>query len=66
MIGLEIMLDFPYIKDFYSHSNWVELGKTTPYSALIRPDQPLQNLAGKSLPATLITVRNTFVSTCFN
>uniref|UniRef100_A0A3Q2WP71 Uncharacterized protein n=1 Tax=Haplochromis burtoni TaxID=8153 RepID=A0A3Q2WP71_HAPBU len=38
------------IQDFYSHSNWVELGKTTPYSALIRPDQPLQNLAGPSTP----------------
>uniref|UniRef100_A0A3P8S1Z2 von Willebrand factor A domain containing 10, tandem duplicate 1 n=1 Tax=Amphiprion percula TaxID=161767 RepID=A0A3P8S1Z2_AMPPE len=33
------------IIDFYSHSNWVELGKTTPYSTLIRPDEPLENLA---------------------
>uniref|UniRef100_A0A3Q2PIE1 von Willebrand factor A domain containing 11 n=1 Tax=Fundulus heteroclitus TaxID=8078 RepID=A0A3Q2PIE1_FUNHE len=31
--------------DFYSHSNWVELGYTEPYDNLIRPDQPLENLA---------------------
>ncbi|KAM9857658.1 von Willebrand factor A domain-containing protein 7 [Aulostomus maculatus] len=33
------------LQDFYSHSNWVELGYTEPYSALIRPDLPLENLA---------------------
>ncbi|XP_029949229.1 von Willebrand factor A domain-containing protein 7-like [Salarias fasciatus] len=35
------------LQDFYSHSNWVELGKTTPYSTLIRRDQTMENLAGK-------------------
>ncbi|TMS23924.1 von Willebrand factor A domain-containing protein 7 [Larimichthys crocea] len=35
------------LQDFYSHSNWVELGNNAPHSALIRPDQPLENLAGK-------------------
>ncbi|XP_044046157.1 von Willebrand factor A domain-containing protein 7-like isoform X2 [Siniperca chuatsi] len=38
------------LQDFYSHSNWVELKKTTPYSTLIRPDQPLENLAGPDTP----------------
>ncbi|XP_029949230.1 von Willebrand factor A domain-containing protein 7-like [Salarias fasciatus] len=38
------------LQDFYSHSNWVELGKTTPYSTLIRQDQPLENLAGLNVP----------------
>ncbi|XP_008274829.1 von Willebrand factor A domain-containing protein 7-like [Stegastes partitus] len=38
------------LQDFYSHSNWVELGKTTPYSTLIRADQPLENLAGPDTP----------------
>lgn len=35
-----------YYQDFYSHSNWVELGYTEPYINLIRPDLPLENLAG--------------------
>ncbi|PWA19359.1 hypothetical protein CCH79_00018338 [Gambusia affinis] len=38
------------LQDFYSHSNWVELGRTTAYRALIRPDQPLENLAGPDVP----------------
>ncbi|XP_020497331.2 von Willebrand factor A domain-containing protein 7 isoform X1 [Labrus bergylta] len=33
------------LQDFYSHSNWVELGYTEPYINLIRPDLPLDNLA---------------------
>ncbi|XP_029949301.1 von Willebrand factor A domain-containing protein 7 [Salarias fasciatus] len=33
------------LQDFYSHSNWVELGYTEPYANLIRPDLPLENLA---------------------
>nr|XP_040042129.1 von Willebrand factor A domain-containing protein 7-like isoform X2 [Gasterosteus aculeatus aculeatus] len=33
------------LQDFYSHSNWVELGYTEPYINLIRPDLPLENLA---------------------
>ncbi|KTG07422.1 hypothetical protein cypCar_00037077 [Cyprinus carpio] len=31
--------------DFYSHSNWVELGSTAPFSTLIKPDLPLNNIA---------------------
>ncbi|XP_070684397.1 von Willebrand factor A domain-containing protein 7-like [Pempheris klunzingeri] len=33
------------LQDFYSHSNWVELGYTEPYINLIQPDLPLENLA---------------------
>ncbi|CAN9509884.1 unnamed protein product [Ophioblennius macclurei] len=33
------------LQDFYSHSNWVELGYTEPYANLIRQDLPLENLA---------------------
>ncbi|KAL6110554.1 uncharacterized protein ACO6RY_19613 [Pungitius sinensis] len=33
------------LQDFYSHSNWVELGYTEPYINLIRMDLPLENLA---------------------
>lgn len=36
-----------HFQDFYSHSNWVELGYREPYINLIRPDLPLENLAGK-------------------
>ncbi|XP_059408532.1 von Willebrand factor A domain-containing protein 7-like isoform X2 [Carassius carassius] len=34
------------LQDFYSHSNWVELGSTAPFSTLIKPDLPLDNIAG--------------------
>ncbi|KAM9792685.1 von Willebrand factor A domain-containing protein 7 [Neosynchiropus ocellatus] len=48
------------LQDFYSHSNWVELGKTSPYSNLIQPDQPLDNLAGPDVP----TCRNCTENGC--
>uniref|UniRef100_A0A8C2CYU5 von Willebrand factor A domain containing 10, tandem duplicate 2 n=1 Tax=Cyprinus carpio TaxID=7962 RepID=A0A8C2CYU5_CYPCA len=38
------------LQDFYSHSNWVELGSTAPFSTLIKPDLPLNNIAGPSTP----------------
>ncbi|XP_034400448.1 von Willebrand factor A domain-containing protein 7 [Cyclopterus lumpus] len=50
------------LQDFYSHSNWVELGNNAPYSALIKPDQPLQNLAGPTTP----TCRNCTGGNCEN
>lgn len=50
------------LQDFYSHSNWVELGKTTPYSALISPDQNLTNLAGPQVA----TCRNCTNGDCAN
>ncbi|XP_040006069.1 von Willebrand factor A domain-containing protein 7-like isoform X2 [Xiphias gladius] len=33
------------LQDFYSHSNWVELGNTVPNPGLIRPDAHLGNMA---------------------
>ncbi|GAA6098468.1 von Willebrand factor A domain-containing protein 7-like [Tachysurus ichikawai] len=33
--------------DFYSHSNWIEMGKREPYSNLIKPYTPINNIAGK-------------------
>ncbi|KAK2815937.1 hypothetical protein Q5P01_026404 [Channa striata] len=41
---------FHTLQDFYSHSNWVELGKKAPFSTLIRPDQPFTNLADSNTP----------------
>ncbi|KAL1023650.1 hypothetical protein UPYG_G00044050 [Umbra pygmaea] len=38
------------LQDFYSHSNWVDLGYTKPYPNLIRPDLPLLNLAAVNTP----------------
>lgn len=35
------------VQDFYSHSNWVELGNKEPFINLIRSDLPLENLAGE-------------------
>ncbi|XP_061686245.1 von Willebrand factor A domain-containing protein 7-like [Syngnathoides biaculeatus] len=37
------------LQDFYSHSNWVELGNTAPYNALIKPYKTLENLAGPNI-----------------
>ncbi|XP_041864762.1 uncharacterized protein LOC121654612 [Melanotaenia boesemani] len=36
------------LQDFYSHSNWVELGNTLPNSNLIRADTSIGNIADKS------------------
>ncbi|XP_032384103.1 von Willebrand factor A domain-containing protein 7 isoform X1 [Etheostoma spectabile] len=38
------------LQDFYSHSNWVELGYKEPYINLIRPDLPLEDLADVDTP----------------
>ncbi|XP_054460556.1 von Willebrand factor A domain-containing protein 7 [Anoplopoma fimbria] len=53
---------FHTLQDFYSHSNWVELGNNAPFSTLIKPDQPLENLAGLSTP----TCRNCTGGNCDN
>ncbi|XP_061535718.1 von Willebrand factor A domain-containing protein 7-like [Phycodurus eques] len=37
------------LQDFYSHSNWVELGNIAPYNALIKPDKTIENLAGPNI-----------------
>ncbi|XP_058638553.1 von Willebrand factor A domain-containing protein 7 [Onychostoma macrolepis] len=38
------------LQDFYSHSNWVELGSSSPFSTLIKPEDPLDNLADPNTP----------------
>ncbi|XP_072535233.1 von Willebrand factor A domain-containing protein 7-like [Salminus brasiliensis] len=38
------------LQDFYSHSNWIELGNRSPYANLINPNLPLENLADKKTP----------------
>uniref|UniRef100_A0A665V215 von Willebrand factor A domain containing 10, tandem duplicate 1 n=2 Tax=Echeneis naucrates TaxID=173247 RepID=A0A665V215_ECHNA len=53
---------FHTLQDFYSHSNWVELGNKAPYSTLIKPDQPLENLADINTP----TCRNCTGESCEN
>lgn len=37
------------LKDFYSHSNWVELGKKVPNSNLLRSDTSIGNIAGMQM-----------------
>ncbi|MED6279196.1 hypothetical protein CHARACLAT_031993 [Characodon lateralis] len=36
------------MKDFYSHSNWVEIGNKFPYSNLIRGNAHIGNIAAKT------------------
>ncbi|XP_062852341.1 von Willebrand factor A domain-containing protein 7 [Trichomycterus rosablanca] len=38
------------LQDFYSHSNWVELGYRITYANLIRPDLAIDNVAEVSTP----------------
>ena len=47
------------IQDFYSHSNWIELGNTEP-NAFIGSDTPLGNYA----PASMPTCRNCTNTSC--
>ncbi|XP_027023495.2 von Willebrand factor A domain-containing protein 7-like [Tachysurus fulvidraco] len=46
------------LQDFYSHSNWVELGNREPFSNLIKPDTPISNIADSD------TCRKCTSSTC--
>ncbi|TWW75015.1 von Willebrand factor A domain-containing protein 7 [Takifugu flavidus] len=39
---------FHPLQDFYSHSNWVELGKKSPNANLLRTDTSIGNIAAKS------------------
>ncbi|KAL7889695.1 hypothetical protein AOLI_G00019530 [Acnodon oligacanthus] len=50
------------LQDFYSHSNWVELGNKKPYPALIRPDLTISNIADLYTP----TCRDCASGTCPN
>ncbi|KAI4895401.1 hypothetical protein NFI96_022024 [Prochilodus magdalenae] len=33
------------LQDFYSHSNWIEMGNSAPYSSLIQPSNQIDNIA---------------------
>ncbi|XP_068572632.1 von Willebrand factor A domain-containing protein 7-like [Cebidichthys violaceus] len=50
------------LQDFYSHSNWVELGNKLPNSNLIRSDTSIGNIADKSRA----TCRNCYGDDCRN
>ncbi|XP_062409233.1 von Willebrand factor A domain-containing protein 7-like isoform X2 [Sardina pilchardus] len=38
------------LQDFYSHSNWIEMGQRVPFSALIKPDAIIRNIADENTP----------------
>ncbi|XP_041922784.1 von Willebrand factor A domain-containing protein 7-like [Alosa sapidissima] len=38
------------LQDFYSHSNWVELGNRDPYPPLLQPHLPMDNIADIDTP----------------
>lgn len=48
-----VSVSFDVAKDFYSHSNWVELGKKYPNANLIRSDVSVGNVAGEKQTAAL-------------
>ncbi|XP_030640134.1 von Willebrand factor A domain-containing protein 7-like [Chanos chanos] len=50
------------LQDFYSHSDWIELGNTKPYASLLRADLALENIADVHTP----TCRNCKEYDCKN
>ncbi|XP_054884330.1 von Willebrand factor A domain-containing protein 7 [Poeciliopsis prolifica] len=53
---------FHALQDFYSHSNWVEMGKKSIYLHLLQPDEPAFPLAKEDTP----TCKDCFTLTCTN
>ncbi|XP_015228237.1 PREDICTED: von Willebrand factor A domain-containing protein 7-like [Cyprinodon variegatus] len=53
---------FHSIQDFYSHSNWVEMGKRSVYLHLLQPDEPAFPVANEDTP----TCQDCFTATCRN
>ncbi|XP_037533684.1 von Willebrand factor A domain-containing protein 7 [Nematolebias whitei] len=51
---------FHSLQDFYSHSNWVEMGKRSIYLHLLHPDEPAVLLAKENTP----TCKECFTATC--
>ncbi|XP_013875376.1 von Willebrand factor A domain-containing protein 7, partial [Austrofundulus limnaeus] len=49
---------FHILQDFYSHSNWVEMGKKSVYLHLLHPEEPAVPLAKENIP----TCRDCFTS----
>ncbi|KAL4601513.1 von Willebrand factor A domain-containing protein 7-like [Arapaima gigas] len=41
---------FHTLQDFYSHSDWIEMKNKVPFSTLIQPNLPLENLADRGTP----------------
>ncbi|MGZ8845200.1 MAG: HET-C-related protein [Pyrinomonadaceae bacterium] len=52
------------LQDFYSHSNWIELGNTNPHLVLGKPGNPLTNPAATAATCT-DCVRNSCTD-CYN
>ncbi|KAK1791880.1 hypothetical protein P4O66_013857 [Electrophorus voltai] len=60
-----------FLQDFYSHSNWVELGNKRTYVNLIRPDLTIHNIAGneriklkKKILCVFVFLEDVNTSTC--
>ncbi|XP_007562866.1 von Willebrand factor A domain-containing protein 7 [Poecilia formosa] len=53
---------FHALQDFYSHSNWVEMGKKSIYLHLLQPDEPAVPVAKEDTP----TCKDCFTPTCRN
>ena len=54
------------LQDFYSHSNWVELGNTDPHEGLGRPGGTLSNLAGERLKTCISCQQGDAMGRLFN
>ncbi|XP_026858824.2 von Willebrand factor A domain-containing protein 7-like [Electrophorus electricus] len=46
------------LQDFYSHSNWIELGNRSPYQSLIQANLPIDNIADVNTPTCNSCVDN--------
>ncbi|XP_017297416.1 von Willebrand factor A domain-containing protein 7 [Kryptolebias marmoratus] len=53
---------FHSLQDFYSHSNWVEMGKRSVYLHLLQPEEPAVPLAKENTP----TCTECFTTTCWH
>ncbi|XP_041849823.1 von Willebrand factor A domain-containing protein 7 isoform X2 [Melanotaenia boesemani] len=53
---------FHSLQDFYSHSNWVEIGKRSVYLHLLQPEEPAIPVAKEDTP----TCMECFTATCRN
>ncbi|KAM4742986.1 von Willebrand factor A domain-containing protein 7 isoform 1-T5 [Anableps anableps] len=51
---------FHSLQDFYSHSNWVEMGKKSIYLHLLQPEEPAVPVAKEDTP----TCEDCFTATC--
>lgn len=54
------------LQDFYSHSNWVEMGKTTPFTVLGQNDKNPENVAAKITRTCTNCEKNLLIYQCTN